>query len=432
MRNGREWLLALCLLCCSPLCHVLVAQAQLLDSLFPEGVPGYGAEQGVTVRSRAHPEYQPLGIRIDTATIRPQLGMSVGYDNNVFGGPTQRGAWQTAMQPSVLASTTNSIGSSGLYLSANDVHYLNVPSQHRTDYSGFLGTTINLGQDKLTLGGGYLSQHEDRTALDALPSDRPVAFTVANFRASYNAAFGRLTATPAIEINQWRFADTTIFGRPVSQAARDRTTYQLGVTLRYGWMTRRDLIWVNRLVETRYDHPSAGQPSNNSNAWQTLFGVDYDDDTVWRYRLLGGLEYRRSAAASPASQITGIAEAEITWSPSGMTTLRVSIFRGIEYAAQTGLSNYTFTSARLRADHELLRNVVLTAAVTVRHATFNHTGGQQLGLGFDAGASWLINRNLRLSLTSDFADVRNSHLSVGTVAGDYTRSLTLLTVRVAL
>lgn len=432
MRNGREWLLALCLLYCTPLCRVVVAQAQLLDSLFPEGVPGYGTEQGVTVQSRARPDFEPLGIRIDTSTIRPQLGMSAGYDNNIFGGSSHRGAWEIATQPSMLASVERSLGSAGLYLSANDVHFLGEPTQNRTDGSAFFGGTINLGTDKLTLGAGYLSQHEDRTALDALPSDRPVAFTVENFRASYDAVFGRITATPSVEVNQFQFANTTIFSQPVSEAARDRTRVQSGLTLRYGWMSGRDLLWVNRLVETRYDHPAAGQPSNNSNAWQSLFGVDYDDDTVWRYRLLGGVEYRQAAAASTASQTTGIAEAEITWSPTGMTTLRASAFRGIEDAAQTGLSSYTYSTAQLRADHELLRNVVLTGAATVRQATFNQTGGQQLGLGFDAGASWLIDRNLRLSLTYDYTDVRNAHLSAGTVAGDYTRSLTLLAVRVAL
>jgi hypothetical protein len=360
------------------------------------------------------------------------LGVSVGYDNNIFGGPAQRGAWEIATQPSVLASTENSIGSAGLYLSADDVHYLGVSTQDRTDGSAFFGGTFNIGRDKLTLGAGYLSQHEDRTALDALPSDRPVAFTVANFRASYEAAFGRFTATPSLEFNQFQFVNTTIFGQPVSEAARDRSSVQSGVTLRYEWMSGRDLLWVNRLVDTRYDHPSPGQPSNDSKAWQTLFGVDYDDDTVWRYRLLGGVEYRQAAAASSASQTTGIAEAEVTWSPTGMTTLRASAFRGIEDAAQTGLSNYTYTSAQLRADHELLRNVVLSASATIRQATFNQTGGQQLGLGFDTGANWLINRNLRLSLTYDFADVRNAHLPAGTVAGDYTRGLTLLAVRVAL
>ena len=83
-------------------------------------------------------------------------------------------------------------------------------------------------------------------------------------------------------------------------------------------------------------------------------------------------------------------------------------------------------------DHEYLRNVLLNASATVRQATFNQSGGQQFGVAFGAGAAWLINRNLRLSLTYDVSTVRNSHLPVGTVAGNYTRSLTLLTLRVGL
>jgi hypothetical protein len=163
-----------------------------------------------------------------------------------------------------------------------------------------------------------------------------------------------------------------------------------------------------------------------------LAGIGYDDNTVWRYRLLAGVEHRASASAAVASETTGIAEAEVTWSPAGMTTFHAIAARGIEDAAQAGLSNYTYTSARLTVDHEYLRDVLLSGSATVRQATFNQTGGQQFGIAFGAGVTWLINRNARLSLTYDFSDVRNAHLPVGTVAGDYTRSLTLLTLRFGL
>lgn len=432
MGNGRLWFNAFCLLGCTALGGARLADAQLLTTLFPEGVPGYGTEQGVTVQSRARPEFDPLGFRYGEVTVRPLLGESVGYDDNIFGGPNRRGAWQIGTHPSVLTGIDGSGGNAAAFFSADDYRYLGQPSQNRTDGAAFLGGTIPVGRDKLTLGGFWLDQHEDRTALDAIPSDRPVAFTVFSVRASYAAEFGRFTATPSIEFNRWRFDNTTILGVPVSEAARDRTTTRTGVTLGYGWMSGRDVLWVNRVLTTHYDEPAAGVPSNNSTSWQSLLGVDYDDDTVWRYRLLGGVEYRQAASPLVASETTGIAEAEITWSPIGTTTLRASASRGVEDAAQTGLSSYTYTSARLTVDHEYLRNILLNASATVRQASFNQTGGQQLGLGFGVGASWLINRGLRLSLTYDFADVRNAHLPAGTVAGDYTRGLTLLNLRLGL
>ena len=418
------------LLALSPLARP--AQAQLLTSLFPEGVPGYGQEQGVTVKSRARPDSDPPGFRLDTVTIRPLLNQTLGYDDNIFGGPVRRGGWRIATSPSVLMGTERSNASAGLFLSADDIRYPGQPSQDRTDGSAFLGGTLDLGRNKLTLGGGHVARHQDRTELDALPSDKPVGFQVDNARAAFAIPAGRFTWTPAVDFNRWRFDNTTVLGVPARQTTRDRTTIQGGLTVRYSWMTGRDLVLVGRLLDTHYDHPALGLPSNNSKSWQGLFGADYDDDTIWRYRLLGGLQYRQPAAAAIASQTAGIAEAEIVWSPSGMTTVRASLTRGIEDAAQSGFSSFTYTSAALTLDHELRRNVLLSASAGIRHARFNQTGGQQLGLAAGAGAAWLIDRHFRLSLTEDFADVRNSHLPAGVIAGNYARSLTLLTLRLGL
>ena len=110
MPNGRSWFVALCFLGCP-----CIAEAQLLNTLFPEGVPGYGAEQGVTVQSRARPQFDPLGVRLDTLMIRPLLAESIGYDDNIFGGLARRGAWEIATRPSVLVGTENSDGNLGLY-----------------------------------------------------------------------------------------------------------------------------------------------------------------------------------------------------------------------------------------------------------------------------------------------------------------------------
>jgi hypothetical protein len=425
MPTERSWLVACCLLGCA---HV--AEAQLLTTYFPEGVPGYGAGQGVTVRSRARPALEPLGIRAGNVTIRPRLDVSLGYDNNIFGSPVRRGAWEIANQPSVLLSSELAGGGIGLFASAQDVRYFGEPSQNRTDGTAFLGGTINLGRDKLTLGGGYLARHEDRSALDALPTERPVAFTVANLRSSYAAEFGRFTLTPSFELNRWRFANATIAGVPVSQSPRDRTTAQLAVTLRHAWMPGRDMLLVTRVLDTRYDHPAVAIASKNSSSVQLLGGVEYDADTVWRYRLLAGLQYRDATAV--AAETTGIAEAEIIWSPSGLTTVHASVVRGIEDAAQTGLSSYTYTSAQVTLDHEVTRDILLNASAGTRLATFSHTGGQQVGAAFGAGATWLMNRAVRLGLTYDFTDVRNARLPAGTVAGNYSRSLTLLTMRLSL
>ena len=41
----------------------LGVRAELLSDYFPAGVPGYGTAPGVTVASRARPEFDPPGVR---------------------------------------------------------------------------------------------------------------------------------------------------------------------------------------------------------------------------------------------------------------------------------------------------------------------------------------------------------------------------------
>ena len=52
------------------------AAAELLSALFPEGVPGYDTGSGVTVRSRARPAYDPLGVPLGGFMLWPRLGAS--------------------------------------------------------------------------------------------------------------------------------------------------------------------------------------------------------------------------------------------------------------------------------------------------------------------------------------------------------------------
>jgi hypothetical protein len=49
-----------------------------------------------------------------------------------------------------------------------------------------------------------------------------------------------------------------------------------------------------------------------------------------------------------------------------------------------------------------------------------------------AGATWLINRHLRLSATYDFTDQHGTASSTLQTTGNYVRSIGLLTLRVAM
>ena len=252
-------------------------RAELLSSYFPTGVPGYGTAPGVTVASRERPDFDPLGTRIDDFIVRPQIEEGLGYDDNVFGsGGNRLGSWILGTHPSLLVNSDWSRDSIGGYIGADDLRYLDQPQQSRTDWTASLGGTLAVGRDQLTLAVAHLGLHQDRTELDALPTDEPVAYQVDDVRAGYTFALNRISITPDIEFSTFRYDSTTILGVPTPQAYRDRNVLQGMVTTRYELTPQRNLLVVIRALGSDYVAPQPGQPTRNSTGYQALFGFGDD------------------------------------------------------------------------------------------------------------------------------------------------------------
>lgn len=408
------------------------AGAQMLNTLFPEGVPGYGTQAGVTVLSRLRTEFDPPGIREGAFRLFPRLETAIGYDDNVLGGSPRRGSWTLATRPSVLAMSEWSTHAFAAYAGLSDTRYPNQRDQGRTDATVALGGSLDIGRDRLTLAGSYVATHQDRTQLDALPSDRPVGVSIADARAEYAIRDGRFVWTPNIAFAHWQYGNTTILGAPANQAYRNRDVLSGGVTLRYELTPLRNLVAVLRGTRQAYPNPGPSQPAPDSHGLRMLVGIDYDDSAVWRYRLLAGVESRRFASAAYRAHTGFTAEGEAIWTPTGMTTLRATLIRGIEDAAQEGVAGFTYTAGRLRIDHELTREILLHATGGLQQAAFLQNGGRQWGYSFGVGATWLINRSMRLSATYDGSGIRGVNPSVNPLNGDYGRNIALLTLRLGL
>lgn len=407
------------------------AVAELMTALFPDGVPGYDVDEGVTVETRIHPELMPVGVREGAFEFLPQLDTSVGYTSNALPGRFRRGSWEVVNAPSLAIGSGWSRDSFGALLSVRDTRFLSLPSQNRTDVTVAVGGRVDIGEDKLTLAAAHLSQHEDRAALGTIASDRPIAFQIDDLRASYMTSSGPWRIEPSVQATNWTFDSTTILGAPATQAYRDRVVIQGGVRVDYEFAPLRRVVFVARTVGQGYTHTPTGQASPDSTSYQVLAGLDYDDDTVWHWRVLVGGEARRFASKQYRPQNTLIAEAGVGWSPSGMTTVNATVSRETGDAEQQGVSGLIYTSARLTIDHEYLRDLLFKASLGVQKAEF-FQGGQQSGTTAGVGVTWVMNRSARLSFTYDQTDLHGSGtLSEAPISG-YSRGVGLVTMRLGL
>ena len=202
-------------------------RAELLSDYFPAGVPGYGTAPGVTVASRARPEFDPPGVRAGSFLLHPSLEKGFGYDDNVLGSDVvRRGSAYIGTHPSLLVNSDWSRDSLAGYLGADDLRYLDQPRQSETNWTASLGGALSVGRDQLTVAAAHFSLHQPRTDLDALPSDEPVAYQVNDLRAGYTIGLGRLSIMPGLAFSTYRYDPTTIRGLPASQAYRDRNVLQ--------------------------------------------------------------------------------------------------------------------------------------------------------------------------------------------------------------
>lgn len=404
MRRRVRWLLGVTL----AMAGIAPARAQLAERLFAPGVPGFGAEPGVTVATRARPAHDPSGVRLGGVVIRPVLTTGFGLTSNVRAQPGGKPSAVAQTSAGLAAGTTWGRHALGAFLGFDDQRYAADARQSATAWTAALGGTLEIGRDQLTLGLAHLNQFQTSRALAGLAIDRPGRIAVDTARAAYTWRQGRASITPSLSVTATRHDDVFVAGQRVAQRFRDRTALEAGTTLRWELAPQRALVLDLRATSFDHHRREPGQPSRNATTLAALAGIDYAADAVWRVRVLAGLQQRRFADPALKPAQGPMAELSAIWQPSALTTLTATASRRIEDAAELAAVSYSFTGLRLSLDHELRRDLLLSAYAQAQHAQYQQGSGQERLFGLGAGATWLLGRRLRVLGSWDWATKRRA------------------------
>ncbi len=378
------------------------AHAQYVESYFPTGVPGFDRDQGVTVLSRLRPLYDEPGVRLGAYTVNARLDESVGYDSNILGisGGPSSGFVRTS--PSVSANSNWSRNRFGISVSADNYSYFTASPQNYTNYNVSVGGGYTIGRHDLDIGYSHFRQHTLGTDIGAIATTTPLPYDVDAVRADYTIEAGRFSFVPNVDVRLFQFGSAPVLGQPTNQNFRDRTVLLGGVTTRYSLSDQRSILVVLQGINSHYIRPQNGQVSNNSKSVLLLAGIDYQATGLWRYRLLGGVEVRDFQSSVYGTRTAPIAEANVIYTPTGLTTLTGYVRRQIEDAQAEGTAGYTLTTTGVVVDHELQRNVLLQGRGSFQAAEYFQSTGTTTSYTLGGGVNWLVNRRLRLSADYDF------------------------------
>lgn len=393
-----------------------IAQAQVRSPL-PEGavpLPEAPAEpgrvtptpdtvlpRGDTVATRARPELDPLGIRTGAFLIFPELSIDEIYNDNIFAeNGDETDDFITAVRPEVSiesnwarhAFAVAGGGEFGFYAQNSDENY--------QDWFGAANGRLDVSRDvALYLGGGAARRHEVRGTSEDTGGSEPTVYYEYNAFGRYDQDFDRIGLTVDAIFDRVDYTNTPAEGPgDVLNHDRDRNVYSTPVRL--GFEINPDYEAFVRLSPNvrRYD-----QTPDDS-------GIDRDS---WGYTAAGGLSvdfggitfgeiyagylqqfYDDDDLDNVSAPTFGGA---LTWNATTLTTLNLAVERSVIETTATGASAYISTSGELTVDHELLRNVILTAGGAVTNNDYEGINRTDWFYIANAGARYLLNRNLYLS-----------------------------------
>ena len=429
-------------------CLAPQARAQVIDEYLNAGIPGYDTAAGVTVATRQHPDFDAQGVRLGSFVITPVLQESVGYDDNVTGTRNAHGSALIETNATVNAAGGWSDTRFAAALSVDDFEYPEQSAQGFTNWTAALGGSHDFGRDTLSVGYTHLNLNQTPRDLDVPGLNQTIAYRVDDARVNYHVDLGRFFVQPGVDVSYYNFDDGTVGGQQYLQTYRDRVTVSPELVGSYEFATRRRVVVILRDTQSDFDQSPPGQPRQNFNDASVLGGVAYDADGIIGFRLLAGYEERSFAASSAYRSVQApIVEGAATWTPTGLTTLTASASRYIEDSAAEATVGYTETALKLQVDHEYLRNVILSLHGAFflddyGHAANGTGGGHENFFTGGAGASYALNRNVRLAADYTFSTRDSSgngtvspegFLTNGEVfGGNYSENTFRLTLRLAL
>ncbi|MGH8611158.1 MAG: outer membrane beta-barrel protein [Gammaproteobacteria bacterium] len=372
-------------------------------------------DRGETVTNRPRPELDALGVRAASFFISPRLRVEESYDDNIFASDTdEKNDFVTLISPQLdIASDWNN-HAFNVHANAAIGRYVDQGEEDFEDFSvGANGQLDITQQANLRAGVSYDRLHEGRGSPDDVrreggsPPVEPTVFDVGSAFLTYEQWFGHFLLELNGAADQLDYDNvSTEDGGTINNDDRDRAIIAGGLKLGYEVIPGYTAFVRGAVDHRRYDDLDASNPlDRDSDGYLIEVGTDLDLTGV----LFGdvAIGYKSQDYADPrfdtVGGVTGVAS--LTWTPTGLTTVSAFVTRGeiIETTAD-GAAAIFETSGRLVLDHELLRNLLLQARVSVIDDDFEGIDRSDTYIGAGFGANYLMNRTIRLQLGYNHLD----------------------------
>jgi hypothetical protein len=359
------------------------ARAQILDTLLPAGIPGYGTPFGVTLPHDSRRADTATGWNFGDITWSPSLALSTGYDSAPNGGPASPLLCATpALQFSDLAAGL------GAYASAAATRYPTSTGANTATTTLAAGFSGPPGPNTPVLGAGYVAGAQSAYSFTTAARSQPLKFSVAQARAADGWNTGLVTLTPELSAAQFWFP---------TLPQENRTDVRESLTASYAPGGPLTAITAVHITES----DARTTRLNNSTA-EALAGLSDMADGLWTVRGLAGFASRRSRAGRALN--TPVLELSLDWLPTRLTQVRLTAAREVDDPDQIEAAPYTVTQAKLELHQAYLRSVTIDGSASFGAANFAASRLREFLAGTEVSVTDALDAHLSVSASYVFND----------------------------
>ncbi len=368
-----------------------------------------------TVKSRDRPELDPLGMPAGGFRLYPSVEVTENYVDNIFAENTDEADdLITILKPEVTARSNWNRHALNFRAGSSIGRYADNSDEDYEDYQLGVNGEIEIQRSShLFLAVRYARHHIERDSPNDDNGLEPTIFDVASASAAFDYRINRVTVRLETGVEQRDYDDVNGISGEINNDDRDRDIVSGAVRLSYELYPHNSAFIRLSAAQTAYDERLDDNGVNRSSeAYQVDIGSDFRfSGILFGAFFIGALN--RDFDSSSLDSIEAVsAGGVLTWVPTGLTTVNLTLYRETRETIVGTSSGILSTRAGLEVDHELLRNLLLSADARVQRDDFKGNAREDDYLGFGLAATYMMNRHLYLSLAYDYED-RESNIAGG-------------------
>lgn len=341
-------------------------------------------DRDVSVRDRSRPEYDPQGLRFGGFTLDASVALGVGWTDNVLAAETnEQSDTIYALEPQARLTSNWSRHEAVFEAGGRAESHSDLSSEDVDTYFGRAAGRLDIGS-RTTVRASVLAAHDEepRTVTDAPIGGAPVEFNRTDGSLSLSHNFNRVTLTGTLAARDRDYETTQNFRDNTTSAATGRADIQLSP--RFG------AVLIATADQREYDNT----PLLDSDGYTVLAGLSLGLTNLLRGEVTLG-QFSRDYDSGASTEGLAVA-ANVDWFVTGLTTINVSARQNAEEVIGAVAIPYTNRQFGARVDHELFRNVILTAGADVGRREYDTIDRDDDYVAADVGFDYFLNPRVAL------------------------------------